>query len=431
MANLCIRLRGEARGSDMHVAYIHQHFSTKRGAKGTRSYEMARRLIGAGHRVTMICGAHELSDAGGAGSATGAVCESEVDGIRVLRLNEPYANRMGFARRVLAFGRFARAAGKLVAELDADLVFATSTPLTVGIPGMKGARRLGVPFVFEVRDLWPELAIVMGVIRNPLLKWYLRRMERRIYFAASHIIALAPGIREGVAARGYPADRISMIPNSCDLDLFVPSNEPLDDARFGAADDFRLVFTGAHGRANGLDAVLDAAAELKRRGVRGVRFVFIGDGGRRVQLMERSRREGLDEMTCWVKSIPKEELARILPRMNVGMMILKNLPAFYYGTSPNKFFDYIASGLPVLNNYPGWLAGLIEKHRCGSAIGPDDAAAFADAVLRLRENRNDLREMGRRARMLAEAEFSRDTLGERLVKVLEQVYGARRDSRLG
>lgn len=409
----------------MHVAYIHQHFSTKRGATGTRSYEMSRRLIGAGHRVTMICGAYELSDTGGAGSATGAVSESEVDGIRVLRVNEPYANRMGFARRVMAFGRFARAAEKLVVRLDADLVFATSTPLTAGIPGMKGARRLGVPFVFEVRDLWPELAIAMGVVRNPLLKWYLRRMERRIYFAASHIIALAPGIKEGVAATGYRADRISMIPNSCDLDLFVPSDEPLDDARFGAADDFRLVFTGAHGRANGLEAVLDAAAELKRRGVRGVRFVFIGDGGRREPLLERSRREGLDELTCWVKSMPKEELARILPRMNAGMMILKNVPAFYYGTSPNKFFDYIASGLPVLNNYPGWLAGLIEEHRCGAAVRPDDAKAFADAVLKLLQNRDEIREMGRRARMLAEAEFSRDMLGERFVGVLEQVHASR------
>lgn len=408
----------------MHVAYIHQHFSTRRGATGTRSYEMARRLIDAGHRVTMICGAYELSNAGSADSTTGAVSESEVDGIRVLRVNEPYTNRMGFMRRVKAFVRFSHTAAKLAGRLDADLVFATSTPLTVGLPGMKAAKRLGVPFVFEVRDLWPELPIALGVIRNPLLKRYLRRMERRIYFAASQIIALAPGIKEGIAATGFPNERISMIPNSCDLDVFVPGDAPLEDARFGTADDFRLVFTGAHGLANGLDAVLDAAAELKCRGVKGVRLVFIGDGGQRERLMERSRREGLGELTCWVKSMPKEELARILPRMDVGMMILKNVPAFYYSTSPNKFFDYIASGLPVLNNYPGWLAGLIEEHHCGVAVRPDDAEAFADAVLRLRDDRAALRTMGRRARLLAEAEFSRDGLGERFVKTLEQVHGS-------
>jgi glycosyltransferase involved in cell wall biosynthesis len=182
------------------------------------------------------------------------------------------------------------------------------------------------------------------------------------------------------------------------------------------------VFTGAHGLANGLDALLDAAGELKRRFVTGVRFVLIGEGGQRKQLMERSRREGLDPWVTWVDRIPKTELARLLPRFDVGLMILKNLPAFYYGTSPNKFFDYIAGGLPVLNNYPGWLAEMITQHQCGMTVAPDDPAAFADRVLWLREHRDDRREMGRRARRLAESEFSRSVLGSRLVSLLEQVH---------
>ncbi len=402
----------------MHVAYIHQHFSTKQGTTGTRSYEMSQRLIAAGHRVTMICGQYDVSDVGKA--ATGEVAELEVDGIRVQCIPEPYSNRMGFARRVLAFGRFARAATKIVSRLDADLVFATSTPLTVGLPGMKAARRLGVPFVFEVRDLWPELPVAMGIVRNPLLRWYLERMERRIYFAASHIVALAPGIKEGICRTGYPASQVSMIPNSSDLDLFRPDDGSLDDdPRFGSPGDFRLVFTGAHGLANGLDAVLDAAAELKRRGEAGIRFVFIGKGGQRERLMQRSRQEGLDGLVSWMESIPKHDLARVLPRMDVGMMILKNVPAFYYGTSPNKFFDYIASGLPVLNNYPGWLAGMITENRCGVVVPPDDPRAFADAIVYLRDHRQEASDMGRRGRELAEREFSRDKLASDLVKVLE------------
>lgn len=402
----------------MHVAYIHQHFSTQKGATGTRSYEMSRRLLAAGHRVTMVCGAFELGG-GGEISNTERVSESEIDGIRVLRVNEPYANRMGFYQRIQAFGRFARAATKIVSRLDADLVFATSTPLTVGIPGMKAARRLGVPFVFEVRDLWPELPIALGIVKNPLLKWYTRRLERKIYFAADHIIALAPGIREGVTATGYPVEKTSMIPNSCDLDLFKPSDEALNDARFGPADEFRLIFTGAHGLANGLDAVLNAAAELKRRGVRGIRFVFLGEGGQRDRLMQRSKEMGLDDLTVWIKAIPKTELARVLPRMDVGLMILKNVPSFYFGTSPNKFFDYIACGIPVLNNYPGWLSGLITENKCGVAVPPDDPVAFADAVLKLRDNPDACREMGRKGRILAETQFSRDVLGAQFVKVLE------------
>jgi glycosyltransferase involved in cell wall biosynthesis len=411
----------------MHVAYIHQHFSTRKGATGTRSYEFSRCLLEAGHRVSMICGVYE--------TAAGAIPLSDgrrvldIDGIRVHCVPEPYSNKMGFARRLLAFGRFARAAERIVRGLDADLVFATSTPLSVGLPGMKGARHLGVPFVFEVRDLWPELPIAMGIIRNPLLKWYTRRLERRIYFAARHIIALAPGIQEGICRTGYPRERTSMIPNASDLDLFRPNDAPLEDPRFGPPEDFRLVFTGAHGLANGLDAVLDAAGELRRRGVRGVRFVFIGEGGQRERLIQRSRSEGLTECTSWVPLVPKEELARLLPRMDVGLMILKNVPSFYYGTSPNKFFDYIACGLPVLNNYPGWLAEMIREHRCGLAVPPDDPKAFADAVLWLRDHPDERCAMGRRARRLAETQFSRAVLGRRFVELLERVHEEWREQR--
>ncbi|MBN2446793.1 MAG: glycosyltransferase family 4 protein [Phycisphaerae bacterium] len=404
----------------MHVAYIHQHFSTRKGSTGTRSYELSQRLIKAGHKVTLICGTYAGSDATVDGDAR--VVESDIDGIRVLRVAEPYSNQMGFARRVLAFWRFAQTAQRLVVESKADLVFATSTPLTVGIPGMKGAKRLGVPFVFEVRDLWPELPITMGIVKNPVLKWYLRRLERKIYNAAAWINALSPGMKEGICRAGYSADRVSVIPNASDLDVFHPSTEPLTDERFGSADEFRLVFTGAHGLANGLDAVLDAVAEIKRRGERGVRFVFIGDGKLKPHLMERARQEGLDPWVSWASPVSKNELAEILPRFDVGMMILKDVPAFYYGTSPNKFFDYIASGLPVLNNYPGWLADMIAEHKCGTAVPPGDPVAFADAVLHMRDNRDQLPEMGRNARALAEARFSREELGRQFVDVIERVY---------
>lgn len=390
------------------------------GASGTRSYEMSKRLMRAGHRVTMICG--EYAYGGVTSDRHQRVTEHDVDGIRVLCVAEPYGNEMGFTRRLMAFGRFARTATRVVGKLDADLVFATSTPLTVGIPGMKGAKRLRVPFVFEVRDLWPELVIAMGVLRNPLLVAYARRLERKIYRAAQRVIALAPGIKEGICKTGYPADKVPVIPNSSDLELFGPSDEPLTDARFGPPGDLKLVFTGAHGQANGLDAVLDAAAELKLRSEKGVQFVFIGEGGQKERLMERSSREGLDFMINWIGSIPKEELARLLPRFDAGMMILKNVPSFYYGTSPNKFFDYIASGLPVLNNYPGWLADMIEENRCGIVVPPNDPAAFADAVIRMRDRRSELPAMGQRARKLAEKEFSRDLLGDRLVKTLEDVF---------
>lgn len=402
----------------MHVAYIHQHFSTKQGATGTRSYEMALRLLQAGHRVTMVCGQYAAGDQV---SSTGSlVNEQMIDGIRVLRILEPYAHQMSFTRRLFSFGRFAQKAGRVLRGVSADLVFATSTPLTVGLPGMRAARRLRVPFVFEVRDLWPELPIALGVLRNPVLTGVARRMERIIYRAARRIIALAPGIRDGILRTGFPKDRADVIPNCSDTDLFLPTDEPLHDDRFGPVDACRFVFTGAHGLANGLDAVLDAAVELKRRGVRGIRFVFIGDGKERPRLIRRSQDEGLSEWTVWADPIPKTELARILPRMDAGLMVLKNCPAFYQGTSPNKFFDFIAAGIPVLCNYPGWIADLMEEHQCGVVVRPDDPRAFADAVIGLRDAKADRKAMGRRGRQLAEEQFSRDELGKKFVAVLER-----------
>jgi glycosyltransferase involved in cell wall biosynthesis len=407
----------------MHALYIHQYFATPNGNTGTRSYEFARRLLKAGHHVTMLTSVAQLTPADLGGEPRGLVFRLTIDGIKVIALNVRYHQTMGFARRVWAFVLFSLLACWFVVRCPGvDLVYATSTPLTVGIPALAGRWLRRRRYAFEVRDLWPDLPIALGVVKNPVIVWCLRLLERSIYRGAEWVVAAAPGIKEGICRTGYPAERVSIIPNACDLDRFQPSGEALDDDRFGAADDFRLVFTGAHGLANGLDAVLDAVAELKRRGEKGLRFVFIGTGGQKPRLVSRSEREGLDSWISWVPSLPKEELARILPRMNVGMMILKNVPEFYYGTSPNKFFDYIAGGLAVLNNYPGWLAGMIEEHRCGLAVPPDDPVAFADAVVWMRDHREELAQMGARARTLAEQRFSRQVLGERFVVLLERLY---------
>lgn len=404
----------------MHVVYIHQHFSTTQGSTGTRSYEMSLRLIEAGHRVTMICGSYASADGSPQEStgAAGGVVESDVDGIRVLRVGEPYADNMSFARRVGAFLRFARAAGRLACAVDGDLVLASSTPLTVGLAGLRAKKRRNIPFVFEVRDLWPEVPIAMGALRNPLLRWYARRLEKRIYKGADRVIALSPGMRDGVCRVGYPRGLVTVIPNACDLELFEPGGSVVDDPRFGSADECRFLFAGAHGLVGGLDAILDAVVELKRCGDSGIRVVFVGRGRERDRLMRRSRDEGLDPWISWVGPLSKIELARVMPAMNVGVMTVRNIPALF-AASPNKFFDYIASGLPVLMNYPGWLADLVREHHCGLVVPQDDPAAFARAMVYLRDDPDMRRQMGRRSRALAEAEFSRDALARRFIEVLE------------
>lgn len=404
----------------MHVLYFHQHFSTPRGATGTRSYEMAQRLIRRGHTVTMVCGSYDSARTGLDGPFVNGRRRGTVDGIDVIELELPYANAYGFWRRSWTFLRFALRSVALALREPADLVFATTTPLTAGIPGIAARWIRRKPFVFEVRDLWPELPRAMGVITNPIVLGLMSVLEWMSYRSATRCIGLAPGIVDGIADRGVPRHKIALIPNGCDLDVFVPSRDRTMLTRLLPSlgdTDVVAIFAGAHGIANGLEAVLDAAAEVKRRGRSDIRIVFIGRGKSKPKLVARVADEGLS--VDFLDTVPKTELAGLLAGADVGLMILADIPAFYRGTSPNKFFDYIAAGLPVLNNYPGWLADLISQTECGIAVPPRDARAFAEALEALADDPKGRRLMGKRARELAEREFDRDILGERFVAVLE------------
>lgn len=408
----------------MRVIYYHQHFSTPSGSSGTRSYEVARRLVAQGHTVTMVCGAGALADTGLHGAFVRGRREGEVDGIRVVEFELRYSNYDSFPRRVLTFLRFAWRSISLALREDYDVVFATSTPLTAGVPGIFARWLRRKPFVFEVRDLWPELPKAMGVIRNPVVLLLMDWLEWLSYRSATHCVALSPGIAQGIMRRGVAPESVSIIPNACDLDLFAPNPAVAVRDLVGIGpDDFLAVFTGAHGLANGLDAVLDAATELKRRGRADIKIAFIGDGKRRPALVERARREGL--VNClFHEPLPKRELAQLLcRRVDVGLMILANVPAFYFGTSPNKFFDYLASGLPVLVNYPGWMADMVVARGLGRAVAPEDPAAFADALCAMADAPGELKRIGTRARALAESQFSRDELVQQLAGVLVTVAG--------
>lgn len=404
----------------MRVLYYHQYFSTPEGATGTRSYEMARRLVEEGHTVTMVCGASDVGKTGLAGEFRGGKRVGEVDGIKVVQFELSYSNRDSFLKRSVTFLRFALRSVKVAFTSDYDVLFATSTPLTAGIPGIAASYLRKKPFVFEVRDLWPELPREMGVITNPLVLKGMDVLEWLSYRAATRCIGLSPGIVEGIRRRGRKDQEVTMIPNGCDLDFFHPDAGEKMRPEGVLEGDFLAVFSGAHGIANGLDAALDAAAELKKRRRNDIRLLFVGEGKLKVQLKERARAEGLDNC-IFLDPIPKGRLACLLRGADVGLMLLDNVPAFYYGTSPNKFFDYIAAGLPVLNNYPGWLAELITHNKCGMAVPPESPGAFADALEQLANNSDQTREMGKNSRLLAEQEFDRRNLSEQFVRCLEEV----------
>lgn len=397
----------------MKVIYFHQHFSTPKGSAGIRSYEMARRLLARGHEVTMVCGSYGGGETGLGQPFVDGRRRGVVDGINIIEFDLAYSNADGLVKRALTFVKFALRSIGLAFTEKYDVLFATTTPLTAGIPGIFARWLRGKAFVFEVRDLWPELPRAMGVIRNPLVLLAMSLLEWASYRSAHRLIGLSPGIVEGIERLGVPKDRVALVPNGCDLDIFDAVVEPWRPAQV-RPDDLLAVFAGTHGMANGLDAVLDVAGELKRRGRDDIKLLLIGQGKLKPGLQVRAKREGLNNVV-FHEPVNKARLAGLMAAADVGLQILANVPAFYYGTSPNKFFDYLAAGLPVINNYPGWLAVLIEQHRCGFAVPPDNPAAFADALERAAKNREALKIMGRCGRELAKHQFSREHLANRWV----------------
>ncbi|MDN3396835.1 MULTISPECIES: glycosyltransferase family 4 protein [unclassified Pseudoalteromonas] len=397
----------------MNVLYFHQHFSTPNGSTGIRSYEMAQRLLKQGNQVTMVCGSYGGGETGLISDFIKGRREGIVDGIHIVEFDLAYSNTDGLVKRAGTFLKFAIKSISIALTYKYDVVFATTTPLTAGIPGIFARWLRGKPFVFEVRDLWPELPKEMGVIKNPLVLTAMSILEWCSYRSAHRCIGLSPGIVEGIKKRGVKASKVAIVPNGCDFTIFADDVAPWRPD--GVEDtDLMAVFTGTHGLANGLDAALNAAKELKMRGRNDIKLVLVGQGKLKEDLQARAKRADLDNV-IFHSPVNKSKLAELLKGADIGLQLLANIPAFYYGTSPNKFFDYISAGLPVLNNYPGWLAGMIKDNNCGYAIEPDNALAFADALENAADNKESLPAMGERAQALAKRDFNRHNLADKWV----------------
>ena len=395
----------------MKILYFHQHFSTPKGSAGIRSYAMAQALIRNGHQVTMVCGSFGAGQTGLNQAFENGMRRGVVDGIEIIEFELPYSNSLSFLKRILIFLSFAFKSIKVAFTEQYDVLFATTTPLTAGIPGIFAKWLRRKPFVFEVRDLWPELPKAMGVIKNPIVLWMMSVLEWTSYHSADRLVGLSPGIVDGIIKRGIAPEKVASIPNGCDLDIFASEHQAWRPEGVQPTD-LMAIFTGTHGLANGLNAVLDAAAELKKRQRTDIKLVLVGDGMQKKALLERAAELQLDNV-IFHDPVNKAKLAGLMASADIGLQILANVPAFYYGTSPNKFFDYISAGLPVLNNYPGWLAELIIKEQCGFAVPPENPQAFADALEQAADHREKLLEMGKNSQQVATEQFNRSILSQK------------------
>lgn len=406
----------------MRIIYLHQYFLTPDQAGGTRSYEMARRLAANGHDVHLISSWRE-KDAPAVLERDGWFVR-QIDGFTVHFLPVPYSNRMSYGSRIKAFFQFALKAGKRAKIVGGDVVFATSTPLTIAIPAVQAKKRLGVPMVFEVRDLWPELPIAMGALRNPLLIRAARWLERYAYRHASRVVALSPGMAEGVIRTGYDAMNISEIPNSADLSLFDPSSvtpdEFLTDHPELAGGEI-VLYPGTLGKINGVGWLAELAAKVKTR-LPDVRFVVIGDGMERELIEDKARElQVLGDNFFMLPSMPKRRLVSAFAAASVVTPLFIDLPEME-ANSANKFFDALASGTAVAINYGGWQKQLLETSGAGISMGHDVGVA-AEVLIELLSSPGRLNASGKAARHLAETRFSRDRLALQLEQTLLDAVG--------
>lgn len=398
----------------MKILYLHQYFNTPSMSGGTRSYEMARRLVAQGHEVHMITSRRDNDGQGGGWEVT------DVEGIHVHWLPVPYSNRMSYSRRIRAFFSFAAKSALRAAAVGGDIVFATSTPLTIAVPAVYAARRCKIPMVFEVRDLWPELPIAIGALRGNVSIALARSLERFAYRNSKAIVALSPGMRDGVVETGYPAAQVTVIPNSCDLDIFrVPEN--MGDAfrqRYAWLQDRPLVvYSGTLGKINGVAYLAEVAAAAKSLDPE-VRFLVIGEGAELELVTQTARDLGvLDENFFLLPPLPKREIPAVLSAADLATSLFVPLPEMW-ANSANKFFDALASGTPICINYRGWQEALLLERGAGLVLDPLDAPEAARQIVAVLHDPEWLRNAGLAAGKLAEEEFSRDRLAETLERVL-------------
>lgn len=394
----------------MRILLIHQAFARIDEPGGTRHHEFARILAERGHRVTVL--ASPVSYLTGSPAGPDRASRVEVDdlGVRIIRCASYGGWHRSFRQRIFSFVTFSISALWEGLRIERpDLVWGTSPPLFQAGSAWLLAAIKRSPFLLEIRDLWPRFAVEVGVLRSSLLIRLSRWLERFLYGKADLLIVNSPGFVEHVSLRG--ARHVEVVPNGVDVDMFADATAGADlRARTGVREgDFLIVYAGAHGLSNDLGVVLQAAEVLRDQAH--IQIVFLGDGKEKPALQDRAQALRLENVH-FLPPLAKDHMASALAESNAGLAILKPLEG-YRTTLPNKVFDYMAAGLPVLLAIDGVIRSVVEDAGAGVFVPPGDADHLAEAIREMAANPQRAVEMGERGRRYVRAHYSRaDLAGE-------------------
>lgn len=406
----------------MHILLIHQAFAALDEPGGTRHHELARQLAGHGHHVTVITSPVSYLTGKSQGKQKTTEEKIKVDGavegeVTIIRSYVYPALHRSFIHRMVNFFSFMASsffAGMRVKQVD--LVWGTSPPIFQGVTAWMIARLKGVPFLFEVRDLWPAFAVEVGVLRNRRLIKASEWLEKFLYKHADRVVVNSPGFIDHVKLRG--ARHIECVPNGTDSSMFDPQ---LDGSEFRKKHNlehkFIVLYAGAHGMSNDLEVVLQAAESLRQQS--SLRFVFVGDGKEKSALVQKAHEMGLMNV-CFVPSIPKSEMPQVLVAADTCIAILKPIP-LYATVYPNKVFDYMAAERPVLLAIDGVIRQVVETADAGIFVQPGDSQSLVNAIQDLLAHPQRCKLMGQNGRDYVKAHFERKDLAEMMAAIIEDM----------
>lgn len=403
----------------MHTVLIHQAFVSPNEPGGTRHYELARHCAEQGHSFTIVASDHSYLTGRRTTARSQLVTEQDLDGVRVLRVYTYPSLHQSFVWRVVAFLSFMLTS--IVGALQAgpiDLVVGTSPPIFQAVSAWLVAAIRRRPFLLEIRDLWPEFAIGMGVLTNPALIVLSRWLERFLYNRATHLLVNSPAYRDYLISLGMPPEKVTLIANGVDVSMFDPAagGEQFRQA-WGLGDQFVVTYAGALGQANDIPTILRAAERLKQ--LPQVRFLLVGDGKERANLEAQVRQHSLTNV-LFTGSRPKSEMREVLAASDACLATLQDIPMFRT-TYPNKIFDYMAAGRPTVLAIDGVIRQVIEAANGGIFVPPGDDLALAAAVERLYANREEAQRMGRSARAYVTEHFDRQRQSEAFAALAERL----------
>ena len=397
----------------MRIIYLHQYFNTPDMPGSTRSFELAKRLVNNGHKVWMITSKRDSHQEARIGW-------SIENGIDVCWLPVSYSNNMGFFRRIFSFLSFSLQSAKVCLSFKADLVFATSTPLTIAIPAIVYSKMKNIPMVFEVRDLWPAIPIAVGALKSKLSIKLARWLEKYSYQNSKRIITLSKGMKDGVISTGYPAEKTHVITNLCTINNFRKNNHSnnliIDGFDWNNTDPL-IIYTGAFGHINDVVYLINIAGQFKKKGS-SAKFIIAGEGVEANNIKSKARELNLlNESVFVIDPIQKSDIPLLYARATIVTSLFINMKELWHN-SANKFFDGLAAGKPIMINYSGWQRDMLEKHNAGFYVPYDDPVKGARILNEILIDQTNQIIMGESAKKLAEEQFSLQVQFPNFEKVL-------------